>query len=63
MLNMWLSHSSDLELGLPPASAGFFLGLLFGSGDADIFFRNVGFLPNYTAIKPRWPYSSVYRRL
>jgi hypothetical protein len=42
-----------VPLSLPAASAGFLLGLAFDSEDeGDMFFRNVGLSPNYTALSP-----------
>jgi hypothetical protein len=47
----------------PPASAGFFLGLLFDpEGGGGMFLRNAGLSTNYAALVPRNPYSSYLRR-
>jgi hypothetical protein len=44
------------QLAVQPASAGFMLVLLFDPEVAgDIFSRNVGLSPNYTALQPRRP--------
>jgi hypothetical protein len=42
------------SLGLPPASAGFMLGLFFNPEDGDdIFLRNIELSPNCTDLQPR----------
>jgi hypothetical protein len=50
---------ADAEPSLLPASVGFLLGLLsdFEEG-GNIFLRNTGLYPNYTASRRRRPYSS-----
>jgi hypothetical protein len=49
---IWCSHCRA-ELGLSPASADFFLGLLFDLEDrGNMFLRNVGPFPNYTVVQP-----------
>jgi hypothetical protein len=50
------------ELSLPPASAVLLLGLFFGPEDGgDMFIRNVGLSPIYTASQPRRPYTSYVK--
>jgi hypothetical protein len=44
---------------LLPAFVGFLLGLLFDPEDeGDMFLRNIGLSPYYTALQARRPYSS-----
>jgi hypothetical protein len=46
------SHQFPFKGCLPPASAGFLLGLLFDPEDGgDMFFQNVGLYQNYTVLK------------
>jgi hypothetical protein len=48
------------QLSLLPASAGFLLSLIFDPKDGgEIFLLNVRLSPNYMALHPRRPYSSV----
>jgi hypothetical protein len=52
---------NDIKQGfsLPPLSAGFFFNLFFYPEDGDdMFFRNVGLSPSYTAIQHIGPYSA-----
>jgi hypothetical protein len=46
-------RNRNAQLSLLPASAGFLLSLLFDSEDgSDMFLRNVGLSPDYTALQP-----------
>jgi hypothetical protein len=48
------------EISWPPIYIGFLCGLLFGLEDGhETFLRNVGLCPNYTALQPKRPYSSL----
>jgi hypothetical protein len=47
----------------PSASGGFFLGLLFNpENGSDMFLRNDGFSPRYTALQPRRAALNSHRR-
>jgi hypothetical protein len=50
------NSTSRSTLSFPRVSAGFLFRLLFDPEDGDdIFLRNIGFSPNYTALQPRGP--------
>jgi hypothetical protein len=52
------SAEADGKLNYPPFT-GFFFGVFFDpENGGDMFLRNVGLSPNYTALKPITPYSS-----
>jgi hypothetical protein len=48
----------EIEITLSSVSGSFLLGLIFETVDGgDMFLRNVGLSPNYTALQPREPQS------
>jgi hypothetical protein len=50
------SSGSKPRFSLPPASAGFLLGLLFGHDDGGgMFLQNDGLSPDYMALQPIIP--------
>jgi hypothetical protein len=49
----------ETKLNLSPDCACFLLSLLFDSEDGDMFLRNIGIFPKYTALRPGRPCLSV----